>query len=536
MIIDQHNKDLAEEVNPLSNNQLSNGVILVDKVSRKIIKINQRALNLLGYKDNQQLIGADIDILGIKGLEDQNAKQNYKFISEHLLKNGNISYLAVTIQRMNNNQIIYNIHELNEECNYCYQKMKERHLQEQYQYIHEENRLATIFANMKNSRDFNVFCQQLLKILLLRTGLKSGLIILNDIFNNQEYIKQEANYKLSNKSYQLIKNLIADKNNSIKDDLTKLLDDEFSESSPNYFIEVLEKHDKVLGVIVVGSSTSCYKEFIKEIIQSCSAYLTGAITKIKVLQEEIEKNTLNKEIEIASKIQNSFIPKQTPRHDKLELSIYYNPAKEVGGDYFAFKQNKENLNIFISDVMGKGIPAAIVVATIHSAFNILNRLAEAPSKVLEHINYNLYHDLKNRPTFVSAFYGSFDFKNNSFTYSNAAHNQPIIWSNQKKQIITLVKRGILCGIEQDYLYKSYKVELNYGDILLFYTDGLIDIQDRTGKRFTVNRLHQLLIDNNQLSAEDIKEKLVEEIYSFSDGTPFPDDVSLIICKFLGGDK
>ncbi|PRX19639.1 stage II sporulation protein E [Orenia metallireducens] len=543
-MVDQSKNQLKE--NTLAINQSyelgGDGVIIIAIDSKEIIKINKKALDLLEYKD-QQLIGTDISSLGIKGLdkdsqqiESQGTKQKYKFIGEYLQKNGDILYLEVNVQRVDNNYIIYRIHKISEECNYCYQKIKQNYLQKQYQYIHEESNLSNILAHMKDSKSLNDFCQQLLKILLLRTDLKYGFILLKDIFNNKGYIKNETNYKLSNKSYLLIKKLIDNNSPSIKESLNRILDEEFSESSFNYFIEVLEDEGKILGIIVVMDAKENYKEFIQEVLKSFSIFLTDGITKIKILQKEVEKNTLNKEIEIASKIQNSFIPKQTPQHDQLELSIYYNPAKEVGGDYFAFKQKQDKLNIFISDVMGKGIPAAIIVATIHSAFNILNRLEDNPSKILEHINNNLYHDLKNRPTFVSAFYGSFDFKESNFIYSNAAHNQPLLWSNQLQKIITLDKRGILCGIQKDYIYDSYQVKLSHGDILLFYTDGLIDIQNRANNRFTVSRLEQLLIENNQLSAEDIKEKLVEEIYNFSKGTPFPDDISLIICKFLGGDK
>ncbi|WP_018248903.1 PP2C family protein-serine/threonine phosphatase [Orenia marismortui] len=539
-----------ERFNPLNNNHFCEfcqyALIIIDADSKEIVKVNQVALKLFEYEDDKGLVGHNLKSLGIrqiyeasKEINNQKNTKRYKFISDYTLADGDVLYLEVNLQQVsssNNSYIIYRISEISEQCQYCYQKMQQKYFEDQYQSIHEVNKLSTIFASMRDLEDFDKFSEQLLKTLLLRIDSTHGFIFLNNIFDDNSYIKKEFNYKLEGKSFRLIKRLIKSQGYFNREELDEILDKEFSETPFNFFVEVLRAEGKILGIIVVMDMKKDYSKFVKEVIQAFSIYLKGGITKIKILKEEIEKNKLDKEIEIASKIQNSFIPKQTPQLEDLELAIYYNPAKEVGGDYFAFKQTNDKLNLFISDVMGKGIPAAIIVATVHSALNILSRLDKSPSEVLKNINNNLYHDLKNSPTFVSAFYGSFDFVDKSFIYSNAAHNQPILWSKKEKKIINLAERGILCGVKEDYSYAKHRLKLNHGDILLIYTDGLIDIQNKLGERFTLNRLNQILIENNQLSAEDIKEKLVEEIYSFSEGIPFPDDISLIICKFLGGES
>ncbi|MGE5605564.1 MAG: SpoIIE family protein phosphatase, partial [Bacteroidota bacterium] len=138
---------------------------------------------------------------------------------------------------------------------------------------------------------------------------------------------------------------------------------------------------------------------------TCFLYYITDITDELKLHEQKHQLEIEKEYEIAAQIQNSFLPSNIPGNDQIEIAIYSKPAKKVGGDYFGFHWEEKKLALLITDVMGKGLSAAIMVATIHSAFNILTKFSCNPSKIMRDLNNNLFKDLKDSPMFVSAFYG-----------------------------------------------------------------------------------------------------------------------------------
>lgn len=266
---------------------------------------------------------------------------------------------------------------------------------------------------------------------------------------------------------------------------------------------------------------------------NCYLYNIRDITESLRIKEEKLKAEMKKKFDIAYKIQTSFIPDKNMEHPQIDIATYYEPAQLVGGDYFNFIQKDNKLGVIISDVMGKGITAALIVGNIHSSFHTMTKFDLCPIKMISNLNDILYNDLKDTVLFVTAFYGLFDFKNGIFEYTNAGHNPPIYWSAKENKIRLLDKSGILCGVQAEYKYSSSEVIINKDDIILFYTDGLVDIRNQREERYRLEHIEEIIIENKELSAYEIKEKIISAVNSFSSKCPGDDDISFVLCKIVG---
>mgnify|MGYP001179512980 CR=1 FL=1 len=277
---------------------------------------------------------------------------------------------------------------------------------------------------------------------------------------------------------------------------------------------------EVKSRFIVYNNKNCYLYNIRDISESLR------------IEEEKLKAIMKQELDLAYSIQTSFIPAENPEFSNIDIVSYYSPSQLVGGDYFSFFQEDNKVGVIISDVMGKGLTAALVVGNIHSSFHTVKKFNYTPVKVVSILNDLLYNDLKDTALFVTVFYGLFDFEERVLEYSNAGHNPPIYWSAAKQELYLLDKSNIFCGIQANNDYSSYTVKFDKDDIFLFYTDGLVDIRNIREERFELRRLKEIIRKNNRLPAGEIKEKIIQAIESFS-GRGQDDDISFVLCKIEG---
>jgi sigma-B regulation protein RsbU (phosphoserine phosphatase) len=234
-----------------------------------------------------------------------------------------------------------------------------------------------------------------------------------------------------------------------------------------------------------------------------------AIANDELTVELRQKERLDKELEIGADIQLRLLPRQCPNIYGVELAAKCQTASRVGGDYYDFipanydqlrpKTNSDSevetaqrgsvpWSLVIGDVMGKGVPAGLIMTMTRGMLRaeVLNR--HSPAKILQHLNRVMYADLENSHRFVTLFYSEYDPQTRILSYSNAAHHPPLLWQASTRSIKRLDTWGMLIGLDADSQYEDAQVQLYPGDTIIYYTDGFTDAANQNGDRFDEEKL------------------------------------------------
>jgi sigma-B regulation protein RsbU (phosphoserine phosphatase) len=267
------------------------------------------------------------------------------------------------------------------------------------------------------------------------------------------------------------------------------------------------------------------------LLTAFASHCAVAIERTRLHEEILIKKKLEEELLIARKIQQSFLPPKDPELAGLDISGINIPSEQVGGDYYDFIPIVEDqIGIAIGDVSGKGIPAALIMASFRASLKAEIRNNYAIGTIFFKVNNLLYESIE-RENYVTAVYGVLDIKNKIFTFSNAGHNPPIL-RREEGTIEYLTEGGVALGILQNHDYKEMVLGLNPGDLILFYTDGVTEAKNKAGEEFGTKRLEEILLENYALKAIQIQDKIYQEIKEFTENKPGQDDFTMIVIKVL----
>jgi len=265
-------------------------------------------------------------------------------------------------------------------------------------------------------------------------------------------------------------------------------------------------------------------------VHTLSDQIASALNRAEQYAHSLALQEVSQELRIAGQIQASFLPSEFPALPGWQLAVSLEPASGLSGDFFDLVPlPNDRLGILIADVAGKGLGAALYMALGRTllrtyAFEYHTR----PDLVFGEANDRILDDARAH-LFITAFYGILDPENGTFTYANAGHNPPLlIRANQDGQIETLSRTGIPVGIENDSEWQRDTVELQPGDILLFYTDGVTEAQNGEGEFFTEDRLLQVAGANVGGSAYEMQAAVLERLRSFVGDSPQFDDITLMV--------
>jgi phosphoserine phosphatase RsbU/P len=258
--------------------------------------------------------------------------------------------------------------------------------------------------------------------------------------------------------------------------------------------------------------------------------------------ELLKKERQDRELEIGAEIQHQLLPRNCPVIDGVEVAAKCLTANRVGGDYYDFIPiNKgERWGMVIGDVMGKGVPAGLIMTMTRGMLRaeVLNR--HTPGKILEHLNEIMYDDLERSHRFVTMFYSEFDPKTKILSFSNAAHTPALWWRAQSNTIHALDTMGAIIGLESGAGYEEAEVKLQPGDVVLYYTDGITEAANPMGDRFDEENLYQALkwaCKNcipklpNISRPQAILDYIFEQVQNFvGSGRSYSDDITLIVME------
>ncbi|OPX69537.1 MAG: osmolarity sensor protein [Methanoregulaceae archaeon PtaB.Bin056] len=243
-----------------------------------------------------------------------------------------------------------------------------------------------------------------------------------------------------------------------------------------------------------------------------------------------EKERIQKELEIARGIQQSFLPESAPHIPGIDLEGVNLPAAEVGGDFYDFiPVGSTSWGLVIADVSGKGVPAALFMALSRTLIRASASRNPDPVASIREANRSIYLDSKTS-MFVTLFYAILDIRKKTITFVNAGHNPPLLLASGSEGITLLKARGIALGVIDEVDLEPVEVALSPGDVMVLYTDGVTEATNERDEEYGVERLSSLVTASTGLSAKEIINAIVRDVTAFAGSRPQFDDITLMVLK------
>jgi serine phosphatase RsbU (regulator of sigma subunit)/ketosteroid isomerase-like protein len=252
------------------------------------------------------------------------------------------------------------------------------------------------------------------------------------------------------------------------------------------------------------------------------------LTQQRLEQEMRERERVEQELRVARRIQQASLPKEVPELEGWQINPYYRPAREVGGDFYDFLELEDGrLGLVVGDATGKGVPAALVMASARSMLRAVAQASDySPGDVLRRVNDSLVTDIPPN-MFVTCFYAILDPSSGRLLYANAGHDLPYL--RQGGGAEELRARGMPLGLMSGMGYEEDEIVLGEGDAALFYSDGLVEAHDHQREMFGFPRLRALVAEHGE--ERSLVDLLMDELHSFTgEDWEQEDDITLLTLR------
>jgi len=287
----------------------------------------------------------------------------------------------------------------------------------------------------------------------------------------------------------------------------------------------------VIGLIYVDSLGAPGK-FTKDDLRLLTLLANLAAVKIENLRlfiQEQKMKLMERELEAAAQIQRRLLPTVMPELPGYEVTGFNEPCREVGGDYFDFIHKKDGrLGIAIGDVSGKGMGAALLMATLQASFRAHAPMGMSITDLVGRLN-EIVASASMSNKFISFVYGELEGASGRFEYANAGHNPPLLMRTNG-EVEHLPSGGMILGVLPEATYAAREVTLEPGDFLVLYSDGITESQDVDSEEFDEERLIAAMSEHRTESAKAIRESIEEAVDAFVGEAPQFDDVTLVVIK------
>lgn len=289
---------------------------------------------------------------------------------------------------------------------------------------------------------------------------------------------------------------------------------------------------EIVGVVQVlnKKGDQVFTDFDEEMLLALAGQAAVAITNAMYHQEVLQKQKLERDLQIARTVQESFLPQELPKKTGYQFAAHYDSAQEVGGDFYDFiPLSEDQLAILMGDVSGKGVPAALFMARLMSDFRFVSLSEDDPKDILAKVNDILVRRSR-RGMFVTIIYIILDMLKGRITYSSAGHLPPLLVKANGKVHKLVSETGVPLGIAEGQVFAQDTLPLEEGDVLLLYTDGLLEARNSKKQEFGFNRIEKALKEHRGLSAGEIEKELYSSVMEFVKDTPQHDDLTYIVIK------
>lgn len=300
--------------------------------------------------------------------------------------------------------------------------------------------------------------------------------------------------------------------------------------------EAIEDHLTILDTAIaranegeLGRCTVCHEFVEQHWIETdytssvCLEHLTGK-----------ERSRLEAELELSQKVQKALLPHSVPELPGWEVAAFSRPASIVGGDYFDFARfGNGHHALIIADVMGKGMPASMLMASLQASLRILTPESDSPSDVLARINAAFCHNI-NLTKFVTLVVAELDPETGTLRYANAGHNPPfILRKGPHATIEPLMPTGAAIGLMEGATFETRTVHLGVDDAIVMYTDGITEAGAHQERMFGEERLMAFLEQNRTVTAQTLIKDLLATVRTYTEDAPPADDTTVIVVRRRG---
>lgn len=291
---------------------------------------------------------------------------------------------------------------------------------------------------------------------------------------------------------------------------------------------------KPLAYILLAKSNKRVSKHTKirhvEFVQTISNIIAVAIENKRLAKEAVQQEVFQKELQMASVVQNMLMPSNLPINEHLHMSARYHPQKEIGGDYFDYIKLSDEEGVFcMADVSGKGISAALIMANFQGYLHSVLALKLSLTETILLLNERVIESAKGE-RFITIFLAKYNYHDKQLTYVNAGHNPPIM---HKKAKTSLLSEGCV-GLGMLDQIPSINVgceTIEAGTLITCYTDGMVEQENDKGKEFGVEKMAEIIQSHHRLVPEEINTLLFKSIENFKGNKSFSDDIALLTCRF-----
>ncbi len=287
----------------------------------------------------------------------------------------------------------------------------------------------------------------------------------------------------------------------------------------------------VFGIIYADSplAEGRFTEDHLKVLTTLASVAAIRVENARLTEEQMERERLEREQQVASEIQQRFLPATAPIVTGYELQGISFPCYEIGGDYYDFIQREDGrLVVALGDVSGKGTAAALLMSSLHAAVHAQADIHDSLVKTISAVNRYLVDSIPaNR--FVTLFYAELDPQNGTLSFLNAGHNPPLI-VHTGGTMEQLASGGLPLGIMTNADFREGRTKLYPGDVLVIYSDGVSEATNPSGEEFGPTRLYEVVARNLEASAGGIRDRIESALTKFCQGTPAADDITLVIVK------
>ncbi len=290
--------------------------------------------------------------------------------------------------------------------------------------------------------------------------------------------------------------------------------------------------DEVLGVIQVINKKGG-KTFSQEdvnLLQSLSSGAALALQNARYAQRLLQEERIRSELMIAHQIQQGILPGPFAGHPAIHFEAMNEPAKDVGGDFYDYFQvSPKEFGFMIGDVCGKGVPAAIFMASSRSIVKSQALANPEPANVIQLANRLIAEDAQHG-MFVTVFYGVYNIETRLLKFINAGHTLPLLYRPSTRSCASLFNTNFPLGVFDPFSFQPSKMQLESGDILILYTDGVNEAFSPMREQFGMERLVQVILQYGDRPPQELRNLIVDTVHRFSADQLPNDDITVLIVK------
>ncbi len=295
----------------------------------------------------------------------------------------------------------------------------------------------------------------------------------------------------------------------------------------------LVSQEQMIGILYAAKTMEFgFDQEDTDLISTFADHVTIAIENSRLIEQSLERERLQQELMVAQKVQKKLLPQRLPEPDGFDLDAFSAPAFEVGGDYYDISiLDDDRIGIVVGDVSGKGVSAAFYMAELKGIFQALSKSCKSATEFLIKANNALYGSI-DKSAFISLIYAVVDTENAVMHLSRAGHCPMIHLHNGKTKLHK--PNGIGLGLTGASLFNDVieeeTVPLTYGDICVFYTDGVTEARNPRGEEYGAERLVTVITNNKHRSARELRSVILSDVSAFTGSDSFDDDLTIVIFK------